>query len=137
LDVANERFYRWVFRCAALYNLIWGLTVSLWPRLVFDLLGLPHPVPIAFFQCIGMMVGVYAIGYWMVSIDPIRYQGFVWIGLLGKLLGPIGLAMSAMRGELPWEFGWVCLFNDLIWWLPFTLFLIQVKEAHEPTRTGA
>jgi len=129
--VANERLYRGVFLVAAFYNFAWGVLASLWPSLIFDVLGLPHPVPMAFFQCIGMMVGVYAIGYWLVAKDSIRYQGFVWIGLLGKVLGPIGLAMSASRGEMPWEFGWVCLFNDLIWWVPFTLFLIQVRHADE------
>ncbi len=122
------RGYRALFYAAAVYNAVWGVVMVAMPNLMFDLLGMAHPNYPSLFQCIGMMVGVYAIGYWLIARDPIRYAAFAWIGLLGKVFGPMGLAMSALNGELPWRFGWICLTNDLIWWIPFVMFLIRIRK---------
>ena len=37
---------------------------------------------------------------------------------------------SAAAGALPWSFGWICVFNDLIWWPVFWGFAVQ--HAREP-----
>ena len=68
------------------------------------------------------IVGVYAYAYYLLSRDPLRYCGLVWVGLAGKLLGPVGFLIAALRGELPWSFGWINLTNDLIWLPAFALF---------------
>jgi small multidrug resistance pump len=95
------------------------------PHFYFDLAGmsrLNHP---AIWQSVGMMVAVYGPGYWLIAMNPTRYGAFVWIGILGKTLGPIGFLIGAFRGELPWGFGVVCLTNDLIWWIPFWMFALK------------
>jgi hypothetical protein len=74
-------------------------------------------------QCLGMVVGVYGIGYWIAAGDPARHWPIVLVGLLGKVLGPIGFLLAASRGELPWAFGLVNVTNDLVWWLPFAAAL--------------
>ena len=66
---------------------------------------------VPFVQVTAMMVGVYAIGYYLMARDPIRYCGFIWIALAGKTLGPLGFVYYASTGVLPWEFGWTCVFN--------------------------
>ena len=66
----------------------------------------------------------YAYGYYLLAREPARYSGFIWIALAGKTLGPVGLVYSAATGTLPWSFGWVCVFNDLIWWPPFWRFAL-------------
>lgn len=81
-------------------------------------------------QVIGMMVGVYAYAYYLLARDPIRYQGVVWVGLAGKMFGPLGFLVSAIRGDLPWHFGLVVLTNDLIWWPSFWAFAL--KYARRP-----
>jgi hypothetical protein len=80
-------------------------------------------------QCIGMIVGVYGIGYAIAAFDPWRHWPIVLVGLLGKLLGPIGLAQAVAEGTLPLAFGWTNLTNDLIWWVPFGLILWRVYRA--------
>jgi hypothetical protein len=79
----------------------------------------------------GMMVGVYAYGYYLLAREPRRYCGLIWIGLAGKTFGPIGFVYSAATGTLPWTFGWICVFNDLIWWPIFWRFALTY--AREPT----
>lgn len=78
------------------------------------------------FQCIGMIVGVYAIGYWLIAINPKRFGAFVYVGLLGKIFGPLGFIYSALIGKLPWAFGWINITNDLIWLPAFIGFSIAL-----------
>jgi len=52
------------------------------------------------------------------------------VGLLGKVLGPIGFLHAALSGQMPWTFGWINVTNDLIWWLPFFLILRRVWRDH-------
>jgi hypothetical protein len=46
------------------------------------------------------------------------------VGLLGKILGPIGMVL-ALGEEFPRRAAMLCVYNDLIWWLPFGLFLVR------------
>jgi len=119
---------RWMRRwlvAAGLYNLLWGAGVILLPRTLVDLAGLEMtPAGLAIWQCLGMVIGVYGIGYLAASLDPIRHWPIVLVGLLGKIFGPIGFVWTASRGEIPWSFGWTILTNDLLWWTPFTMILL-------------
>lgn len=119
------RGYRPWFYAAAVYNLIWGIVVVAAPGFAFDLLGMAQPNYPAIWQSVGMMVMVYALGYWLLARDPKRYAALIWIGLLGKTFGPVGFLWSAIHGDLPWRFGFVCLTNDLIWWPSFWMFALR------------
>jgi hypothetical protein len=60
------------------------------------------------------------LGYWLAARDPFRHWPIVVVGLLGKVLGPIGFVGAAVRGALPWCWGLTLVPNDLVWWLPFS-----------------
>ena len=79
---------------------------------------------------LGMVIGVYGIGYLCAARDPYRHWPIVLVGLLGKLLGPAGFLAGAIRGEIPWAFGTTTVFNDLIWWAPFLLILRGAQRSH-------
>ncbi len=119
------RPYRGWFYAAAVYNVVWGTAAVLAPEAFFRLAGMPPPNYPALFQCIGMMVLVYALGYFYIARDPERYGVFVWIGLLGKVFGPLGFVFALIKGELPLVFGWTIVFNDLIWWPAFIAFALK------------
>jgi hypothetical protein len=112
-----------VLLAAAAYNLAFGALVVLFPLAWFELADLPAPSLPSLWQCIGMIVGVYGIGYACAARAPLRHWPIVLVGLLGKVLGPIGFVSAAMHGELPWRAGWLIVANDLIWWLPFVVLL--------------
>ena len=80
-------------------------------------------------QCLGMIVGVYGVGYAIAAGDPVRHWPIVLVGLLGKILGPIGFAYHVCRGALPWLFGATIVFNDLIWLPAFVLILRWVRRS--------
>lgn len=123
---------RWMKPClltAGVYNLLWGAFVVVFPLTPFRWVGLPPPNYVSLWQCIGMIVGVYGVGYVAAAFDPTRHWPIVLVGLLGKVFGPIGFVWAARRGELPWNAGWTILTNDLIWWVPFGLILLGAWRA--------
>ena len=75
------RIYRAWFYAAAIYNVAWGAAVIAFPVRLSRLAGLEVATVIPLVQVIGMMVGVYAIGYYLLAKEPLRYAGLIWIAL--------------------------------------------------------
>lgn len=117
-----------VLAAAAIYNLAWGAWVILDPGALFRLSGMPAPLYPQVWQCVGLIVGVYGVGYAIAATAPIRHWPIVLVGLVGKVLGPVGFSAAAARGELPWLWGWTILTNDLVWWIPFGLILLAARR---------
>lgn len=135
METPTPRWMTGWLRAAALYNLLWGGWVVLDPDGYFRWLSMEPPRYPELWQCIGMIVGVYGIGYAVAARDPLRHWPIVLVGLTGKLLGPIGFVVAIARGSLPTEFGWTLLTNDLLWWAPFTGILWAAwREASRPSR---
>jgi len=123
-------FRRW-FYAAAIYNVVWGGAVALFPGTLLEVADMnADAVPLV--RVVGMMVGVFAYGYYLLAREPNRYYGFIWIALAGKTFGPLGFVYSAATGALPWNFGWICVFNDLVWWPVFWRFALSLKPKCAP-----
>lgn len=121
---------------AGAYNLLWGLLAICFPQLTLGWLGFdPLPLYPELWQCIGMIVGVYGIGYLIAAPNPYRHWPILLVGLLGKILGPIGFLWGLSRGRLPMQMGWTNLFNDLIWWIPFSMILWAAVRHHHAIGT--
>ncbi len=120
-----------VLAAAGFYNIVWGDLVISAPALFFDLAGMPQPNYPELWQCIGMIVGVYGVGYWIASGDPLRHWPIVLVGLMGKVFGPIGMAKALWEGRFKPAFAWTILTNDLIWWVPFALILWHAAKQNE------
>ena len=130
-----------VLYVAAAYNLAWGLAVVALPQQTFALSGLAKDkVPLTYpqlWQCVGMIVGVYGIGYGLAGTNPVRHWPVVVVGLLGKIFGPVGYVMGVIQGETPVGLIATIVPNDLIWWVPFGLILRQAYRAHHPAAEPA
>jgi len=121
--IRRRGLHRAVFAVAGVYNLAWGAYAALDPQWLFRVAGMPplnHP---AIFACLGMVVGIYGFLYLEVARAPERGFAIAAVGLLGKVLGPIGLARLIATGEWPAATLVLCLTNDFIWWIPFALYL--------------
>lgn len=128
---------RRVLQAAAIYNLVWGAWVILFPNHWFDLTGITRPNYPGIWQCVGMIVGVYGLGYWWASRDFAKHWPVIAVGFLGKIFGPIGFLQSAIEGTLPWSWGWMILTNDLIWWIPFGAMLyLGFKTNSDPRQVS-
>lgn len=127
--IKAERWMSVVLFLATAYYILYGCFVMAFPLMPFQWASMEPPNYPELFQCIGMIVGVYGVGYGVAARDPLRHWPIVLVGLLGKLFGPIGFLNAAMRGNLPWVAGWMNVTNDLIWWVPFSLILYRAYQA--------
>lgn len=119
-----ERLFRIAFATAGLYNLAFGAWASLWPLAFFQLFAIPPPRYPGIWACVGMIVGVYGLLYLYSAWKLEAAWPIIAVGLLGKVLGPIGM-FTSFSDEWPRRLGMLCVTNDLIWWLPFGLFLLR------------
>ena len=121
-----------VLRAAGLYNIVWGMLAIAMPMTMLSWLGLSAgPVVAVFWQCIGMIVGVYGVGYFVASKHPYSHWPITLVGLLGKVFGPIGFCVSVVQGTLPSTMVWTIVLNDLIWWIPFAAILWGAVRFHQ------
>lgn len=121
-------WHRAVLRTAAVSDFVWGTFVVVFPLALFRWAGadpLPHYPEL--WQCLGMIVGVYGIGFWIASADPVRHWAIILVGLLGKVFGPLVFLQAVLTDRLPAKLGITILTNDLIWWLPFAAILLHAR----------
>jgi hypothetical protein len=140
--VSRAQIYRVIFILAGAYNITVGLWAALAPRTLFDVFDLGTPSHPGIWACLGMVIGLYGLIYLQVAFtDPkhrfsaviiggrrLEYdvtRFLIGIGLAGKVLGPIGFALAVQNGELPLRMMPLIALDDLIWWAPFTMYLID------------
>jgi hypothetical protein len=117
--------YRLIFTAAAAYNLAFGVWAAVWPLSFFARFDLVPPRYPSIWACLGMVIGLYGVGYGYAARRLDRAAPFVAIGLFGKLLGPVGWIMAVTSGEWPVRTITLIIFNDVIWWVPFSVFLLE------------
>jgi len=121
--IARQAFHRRVFVTAGLYNILWGLWSTSDPQWLFRFAGMPPTNHPAIFACLGMVVGLYGLLYLEVARLPARGWAIAAVGLIGKILGPTGMLWLILRGGWPPAAFVLCLTNDVIWWVPFAIYL--------------
>ena len=125
------RWAKLIMLQAAIYNVVWGTVISIYPQItLFD-----YPSTdfiLILLRCIGMLVGTYGLAYYFASKDPVRYWPLIFVGFVGKILGPIGSTYYIIKGELTVKFLYVNLLNDFIWLIPFgwILGMVWTRRLH-------
>jgi hypothetical protein len=118
-------FHRIIFLLAGVYNIGWGIFVALNPNWLFSFAGMePINYPDVF-ACLGMVVGLYGIVYLEIARKPERGFLLAAVGLIGKILGPVGLLMLIAQGAWKPATIVMCVTNDFVWWIPFALYLFD------------
>ncbi|HUR81855.1 MAG TPA: hypothetical protein VM733_13905 [Thermoanaerobaculia bacterium] len=133
----RRRFHQFVFALAGAYNLGWGAYSAYDPQWLFRYAGMPLSNTPQIFACLAMVVGIYGFLYWQVARDPEHGAPIAAVGLLGKILGPIGLAQLIYTGAWPLKSIVLCVTNDFVWWIPFALYLIDVRAAASASSRSA
>lgn len=117
------KYHSLILKLAAIYNILWGASVIFAPNFFFDFAQMPRPAYPEIWQCVGMIVGVYGLGYWLAAANPYQHYPIVLVGFLGKIFGPIGFLQAILTERFSLMFGINIIFNDLIWWIPFAHIL--------------
>ena len=115
-----------VLRLAAIYNVFWGAWVVLFPNHFFNRVGMEPLNHLLVWQGIGMVIGVYGLGYWWASCNPLKHGPIVAVACLGKNFGPLGFIFNYIKDEVPFKFSYSRFTNDSIWWRPSFLILNKV-----------
>jgi len=93
------------------------------PQWMFRFADMPLMNYPEIFACLGMVIGLYGILYLQVARDPEHSWLLAAVGAIGKFLGPLGWLQLVSTGQWPVSTLILCLTNDLIWWVPFGLYL--------------
>ena len=123
MSIARRRFHQTVFIAAGVYNILWGLFSVFRPQWLFQFSDMPLQNYSQIFACLGMVVGLYGIIYLEIARAPERGWLLAAVGLTGKVLGPIGLVQLILSGSWPQSTAILSITNDLIWWIPFAIYL--------------
>ncbi|HEV2860026.1 MAG TPA: hypothetical protein VGX48_03400 [Pyrinomonadaceae bacterium] len=130
-DAAEHRRglpYRVVFWLAAAYNLAFAAWVGLWPRAPFALLRVGEPWPGALTRLLALPIAAFGFVYVYAALRPGRARVLVALGLLSKVGPPLVWLAAVLCGLWPARTFVLVLFDDLVWWLPFSLFLLRFRR---------
>lgn len=119
----RKRLHRITFIIAGLYNILWGLWVSIDPTWLFRFAEMPIPTYPEIFVCVGMIVGLYGVVYLEIARRPEKGFVLALVGFVGKILGPLGIFYYMYIGK--WTFSAIIMnvTNDFIWLIPFAIYL--------------
>ncbi len=135
----NDRIPTWVtasLKIAGWYNLFWGGLVVVFPSLFFKLSGWQdRPTEPFIWQALGMVIGVYGVGYLISANDPVRHWPIILVGLMGKVLGPLGFLFALWQDPSWLSLIWMIVLNDLIWWPSFSVALWIAARENQPGMT--
>jgi hypothetical protein len=123
--VRRRRLHRAVFVAAGVYNIAWGAYAALDAQWLFRFAGMPlqnHP---QIFTTLGMVLALYGVLYLDVALRPERGFLIAAVGLAGKVFGPLGWLWLVSTGQWPISSGILVVTNDLIWWIPFVVYLVD------------
>ncbi|MEV8530164.1 hypothetical protein AB0451_39855 [Streptomyces sp. NPDC052000] len=122
-EVMRVRLHRVTFVAAGIYNILWGCYAVVDPQWLFRVTGMTESNTPQIFATLGMVLGLYGILYLEVARVPSRGWLIAAVGLTGKILGPLGLLWLIVTGAWPVDSVILVSTNDLIWWIPFGLYL--------------
>jgi hypothetical protein len=110
------------------YNLLAGLGMLCLYHEGYKLLGVAKPdlnLPI---QLVGVLVGLFGVGYWMVAANPIENRNLLLLGFWSKLLGSLLGIYYVAVGKLPLFFIAVLLVSDIGYLPPFYFILRRIRQ---------
>jgi small multidrug resistance pump len=108
---------------AGCYNLLVGVNLVVFYHEVFKTLALPKPELMLFVQLVGVLVGLFGVGYLMVARHPLENRNLLLLGFLSKAIGSVlGVGYVAL-GKVPPTFLILLLFSDIVYLPPFVIIL--------------
>lgn len=134
----TERFYKYMFLVAALWNVLWGVFGVVFTRWTFALANLAFPELFAYYYTCMALVIAYGIGLFMVFRDMYGNRSLIIVGIIGKVSYAIIFLyfFIALPGKLPLSF-LIPVIGDLVFVALFGLFLNFASTLAKETPEGA
>ncbi|HVQ88010.1 MAG TPA: hypothetical protein VMT88_07500 [Actinomycetes bacterium] len=132
----NRPTYQRLFVAAGIYNIVWGVGTIANPQWLWQFSEMPLSNDPQIFATLGMVIGLYGVIYFEVARRPEQGWVLAAVGLTGKVLGPIGLSYLIVTGKWPARTAVLCLTNDLMWWIPFWMYLREAWPSFMAGQAG-
>lgn len=125
---------KWLLRFAGTFNLLAGLSMLVFYHEGFKLLDLAKPRLVLPVQLVGLLVGLFGVGYHLVASSPLQNRNLLWLGLWSKAGGSLLAAYHVwVLKTLPQSFLVLVFFADVVYLPPFWLILRVIDRAGEAT----
>ena len=119
-----------LLRFVAVYNVLAGLSMLLFYHEAYKLMGIEKPELTLPLQLVGILVGLFGVGYWLVASNPVENRNLLLLGFLSKALGSILGMYYVAIGKLPPVFLGMLFFSDIVYLPPFFVILrVLYREA--------
>lgn len=115
---------RYLLRFAGCFNLLAGLAMICLYHEGYKLLGIPKPQLILPVQVMGILVGLFGVGYHLVASSPVENRNLLLLGFWSKALSSVAALCYVFSGKLPWSFVPVLVLSDVIY-LPFFYVILR------------
>jgi hypothetical protein len=119
----------YLLRFAGTFNLLAGTGMLSLYHEGYKYLGLPQPDPILPVQVMGILVGLFGVGYHRVASKPLENRDLLALGFWSKALSSALALWYVAKGRLPWWFAVVVFFADVIYLPPFYLIMRRLNRA--------
>jgi len=120
---------RYLLRFAGCFNLLAGLAMISLYHEGYKLLGVPKPALVLPVQVMGILVGLFGVGYHLVANRPVENRSILMLGFWSKLLSSVLALAYVVAGRLPWGFAVVVFLSDVIYLPPFYVILRRLYRA--------
>ena len=119
----NTTWFKAVLYIAAVYHILWGISVIFFPCFWFDLGSLKHPNYMQLWQVIGLYEMAFGIGFLLVANNPLRHWRVILMSFLTKSCVIAGFVFFYIKGQEPRIVFNMVLSNHIIWVIPFFIIL--------------
>lgn len=110
------------------YNILAGLNMFCFYHESFKVMGVPKPQMNLPIQLVGVLVGLFGVGYWLVASNPVENRNLLVLGFWSKLLGSVLGVYYVAAGKLPLVFLAILFVSDVIYLPPFYLIMRRLSR---------
>lgn len=110
------------------YNLLAGVGMLCLYHEGYQLLGMEKPTVNLPVQLVGVLVGLFGVGYWLVAANPVENRNILMLGFWSKALGSVLGIYYVLAGKLPWFFLAILLVSDIGYLPPFAVIIRRLNR---------
>lgn len=137
IDPRRARQYRFFFALAAAVGIGFAISLVSFPFAILDLFQAGRPGYWIVLPAWGIADGLLAFGYAYAASHLEKAFPLVAIGLAAKIIVPLAWLIAVAAGQLTARTLALVIFDDVVWWIPFAVFLLERTGAGERLRATA
>lgn len=126
----------WLLWFVGGYNLLAGAGMVCLYHEGYKLLGMDKPAVNLPVQLVGVLVGLFGVGYWLVAAHPLENRNILALGFWSKALGSMLGLYYVLAGKLPLFFLAVLLVSDIGYLPPFAVIIRRLNRIAAHTDSG-